>query len=202
MEVEPDIVNIGISYRLVNLSHFIANALLTTLLVDQINPVLLRVIFLCLLDVPLCRLKTLIKVLIDSHGRCPSHRRLHLPYQWDTSPDLQVARNRKAAICLLLRNYVLCLAEICSMAIFIQSANHKSPAHTARILPRNQYKARACINRLNRDKAIDARHAERSVLYLNELFEHLVIEGELMHVVDAVWEEAEQAVRLVAWILV
>ena len=98
MEVEPHIVNVGISDRRVNLCHFITNALLAALLVDQVNPELLGVILLRLSNVPLRGLKTLIKVLIDGHGWRPRHSRLHLPDQRDASPDLQVARKRKAAI--------------------------------------------------------------------------------------------------------
>ena len=81
-------------------------------------------------------------------------------------------------------------------------SSHEPPAHSARVLSRNQYKARACIDRFDRNEAVDARHAEGSVLHLNKFFEHLMIEGELMDVVDAVREEAEQAVSLVAWVLV
>ena len=81
-----------------NLCHFITNALLAALLVDQVNPELLGVILLRLSNVPLRGLKTLIKVLIDGHGWRPRHSRLHLPDQRDASPDLQVARKRKAAI--------------------------------------------------------------------------------------------------------
>ena len=98
MEVEPHIVNVWIVDRLVNLRHFITDTLLTALFVDQVNPELLRVILLRLFDMPLRGLKTLIKVLVDGHGRRPGHGWLHLPDKRDTSPDLQVARNRKAAI--------------------------------------------------------------------------------------------------------
>ena len=142
MEVEPHIVNVGICDCLVNLRHFITNALLAALFVDQVNPELLRVILLCLSNVLLRGLKALIKVLIDGHGWCPCHSRLHLPDQRDTSPGLQVACNRKAAIWLLLGYYMLRLAEVRRMAFFVQSADHEPPAHSARIFSRNQYKAR------------------------------------------------------------
>ena len=98
MEVEPHVVNVRISDLLVNLRHFITNALLAALFVDQVNPELLRVVLLRLSDVPLRGLKTLIKVLVDGHGWRPGHSRLHLPDQRDASSNLQVARNRKAAI--------------------------------------------------------------------------------------------------------
>ena len=97
---------------------------------------------------------------------------------------------------------MLSLAEVRRVAFLVQPADHKPSAHSARVLPRNQYKARACIDRFDRNEAVDARYAEGSVLHLNEFFEHLMIEGELMDVVDAVWEEAEQAVCLVAGVLV
>ena len=98
MEVEPHIVNVGISDCLVNLRHFITNTLLAALFVDQVNPELLRVILLRLSNMLLRGLKALIKVLIDGHRWRPRHSRLHLPDQRDASPDLQVTSNRKAAI--------------------------------------------------------------------------------------------------------
>ena len=88
------------------------------------------------------------------------------------------------------------------MAIFVQTSDDEPPAHAPCVFSRDQYEACARINRLNRDKAIDAGHAERGVLHLDELFEHLMIEGELVDVVDTVWEEAEQTVGLVAGVLV
>ena len=145
MEVEPHIVNVGICDRLVNLRHFITNALLAALFVDQVNPELLRVILLRLPNVLLRGLKALIKVLIDGHGWRPCHSRLHLPDQWDASPGLQVARNRKAAICLLLSYNMFRLAEVRRMAFFVQATDHEPPAHSARVFSRNQYKARFSV---------------------------------------------------------
>ena len=45
---------------------------------------------------------------------------------------------------------------------------------------------------MNRDEAVDDGDAEGRVLHIHELFEHLVIEGELVHVVDAVREETHE----------
>lgn len=54
---------------------------------------------------------------------------------------------------------------------------------------------------MHRNEAIDAWHAERSIFHINELFKHLVIEGKLMYVIDAVREESEETVGLFGWVL-
>lgn len=170
MEIEPDVVNVAISQALIHLRHLSTNAILAALLVDQVDPVLLRVVFLSLLDVLLSGLEALIEVWIDGDRRCPSHRRLHLPDQWNAASYLQVTRDGEATIGFLLRYNVLSLAEVCGVALAIEATHDESATHTTSIFPRDQHEACACIDRLDRDEAVDAGHTEWSVLHFDELF--------------------------------
>lgn len=113
-----------------------------------------------------------------------------------------MARNRKAAIGLLLCDDVLGFTEVGGVALTIEPPHNESSAHAPGVLSRNEDKARARINRLDRDEAVDAGHTERRILHIDELLEHLVIECKLVHVIDAVREKAEETVGLVGWVLV
>ena len=134
MEVKPDVVDVGIFDCLDHLAHFLAYPVLAALLVDQVDPVLLLVIRLRLSHVLHSRLIALIEVSIDGDSWRPSHSWLHLPDHRYTPTDLQMTRNRKAAISLLLCDDVLCLAEVCSVALAIQPPHHESSAHSPRVL--------------------------------------------------------------------
>ena len=170
MEIEPDIVNVAITQALIHLRHLSTDAILAALLIDQVDPVLLRIVLLRLLDVLLSGLEAFIEVGIDGDSRCPSHRRLHLPDQRDATSDLQVTRDSESAIGLLLRYNVLSLAEVGCVALAVEATHNESAPHATSILPRDQHEARACVDRLDRDEAVDAGHAERGVLHLDELF--------------------------------
>ena len=78
-------------------------------------------------------LETLIEVWVDSDGRRPCHRWLHLPNQRDATPDLQMTCNGEAAIGLLLRQYVLSLTEIGCMTLTVESSHHEPAAHSTSI---------------------------------------------------------------------
>ena len=134
MEVKPDVVDVGIFDCLDHLAHFLAYPVLAALLVDQVDPVLLLVIRLRLSHVLHSRLVALIEVSIDGDSRRPSHSWLHLPDHRYAATDLQMTRNRKAAISLLLCDDVLCLAEVCSVALAVQPSHHESSAHSPRVL--------------------------------------------------------------------
>ena len=134
MEVKPDVVDVGIFDCLDHLTHFLAYPVLTALLVNQVDPVLLLVIRLRLSHVLHSRLIALIEVGIHSNSRRPSHSWLHLPDHRYTPTDLQMTRNRKAAISLLLCDDVLCLAEVCGVALAVQPSHHESSSHSSRIL--------------------------------------------------------------------
>ena len=54
---------------------------------------------------------------------------------------------------------------------------------------------------MHRNEAIYAWHAERSIFHINELFQHLMIEGKLVYVIDAIWEESEKTVGLFGRVL-
>ena len=54
---------------------------------------------------------------------------------------------------------------------------------------------------MHRNEAINARHTERSIFHINELFEHLMIEGKLMYVIDTVREESKKTVGLFCRVL-
>lgn len=201
MEVEPDVVDVRVVDRLNHLAHFLANPVLAALLVDQVDPVLLLVVGLRFPHVLQSRLVALIEVGVHGDGWRPGHSRLHLPDHGYAAADLQMTRNRKAAISLLLGDDVLCFAEVGGVALAIEPPHHKSSAHSSRVLARNENEARARVDRLNRHEAVDAGHAKRSILHINKLFQHLVVERKLVYVIDAVGEEAEKTVGLVGGVL-
>lgn len=134
MEVEPDIVNVRISQALDHLSHLLADPFLASLLINQVDPILLSVVFLRLFDVLLRSLQTLIKVGIDDYRGCPCHSRLHLPDQWNTTSDLKMACNSEGTVGLLLCQYVLSLTEIRGVTFTIEATHDKAATHTTGIL--------------------------------------------------------------------
>ena len=79
MEIKPNILDILVLYRCVNLRHLLSDSVLTSFLIDEIYPILVLVVSLSLLDVFLGRLERLIKVRVGSHWGCPLHVGLHLP---------------------------------------------------------------------------------------------------------------------------
>ena len=192
MEVEPDVVNVRVVQCLSNLSHLLANSQLTALFVNEIDEVLLLVVDLSLLHVLLCSLERLIKVSVDRHRGSPSHIRLHLPDERNRAADLQVSSKHERAIGLLVCDDVLSLAEIGCVTVTIQTTNDESSAHATCILPGDEDEGSCGVDALDRDEAVNDRNAERRVLHIHKLFEHLVIEGEFVHVVDAVGEEANK----------
>lgn len=129
MEVKPDIIDVWIANLLDHLAHFLSNPILAALLVNQIHPVLFLVISLRLSHVFQSRLIALIEVGIHGHWWRPRHRWLHLPDQRNAPTNLQVTRDRKASICLLLCDNMLCLTEVCGVALAIKPSHHESSSH-------------------------------------------------------------------------
>ena len=39
-------------------------------------------------------------------------------------------------------------------------------------------------------------------MHLDELFQHLVVESELVHIINTVGEESEQTIGLISWVLI
>ena len=99
--------------------------------------------------------------------------------------------NSKRPTRFLVHQHVLRLAEIGRVAIPVQAAYDEAAAHPAGVFARNQNKTCGGVHRLDRDEAVNHWHSEGRVLYRDELLQHLVVEGELMHVVDTIGVEAE-----------
>ena len=78
------------------------------------------------------------------------------------------------------------------MAFFIEAANDETASHSSGVLTRDQNERERRIDALNRDISIDAGHSEWSILNINKLFQHLVIECKLVNIVDTVWKDAHQ----------
>ena len=91
-----------------------------------------------------------------------------------------------------MHNNVLSLAEIGSMALSVKATRNEPSTHATSVLPRDQHEAGGSIHCLDRDEAVDDWHSEWGVLDVDELLQHLVIEGELGHVVDAVGVDVKQ----------
>ena len=99
MEVEPGVLNVRILEALMHHGHLLTNAILATLFVYQVDPVLLRVIGLGFLHVALSSLEAFVKVAAYDYWRSPSQRGLHCPKHGYRSTSLKVRGYNKGAIC-------------------------------------------------------------------------------------------------------
>lgn len=192
MKVEPNILDFLVINCLVNSCHFLANSVLAALFVDQIDPVLSLIVCLSLFNVHFRSLETFIKVLVDSHGRSPCHRWLHLPDHWDRSSNLKMATYCKASIGFFLCKNVLSFTEICSMAFLVKASDDKATSHAPGILPRDKNEGCGSIDRLDGDKAVDDGDTEWGILHIAELLQHLVVKRKFVHVVDTIWEKSDE----------
>ena len=83
VEIEPDVVQVGVMQLLVEGGELPSNPLLGTFLVYQVNHVLLAVGLVCLREVFLRGFIRLVEVWLDDDGRCPLHVRFHAPQERD-----------------------------------------------------------------------------------------------------------------------
>ena len=192
MEVEPGVLNVWILKALMHRGHLFTNAILATLFVYQVDPVLLRVISLGFLHVALSSLEAFVKVAAYDYWRSPCQRGLHCPKHGYWSTSLKVRCYNKGAICFPECQDVFRFDEVSCVAFAVQTSHNKAPTHSTSIFPWYQYEGCRSVNRLNLHETINYWHSERRVLNLNEFFEHLVIEGELVDVVNAGWKASSQ----------
>lgn len=83
MEVEPRILNFITPELLNHFTHFLANPLLTALLVNQVDEVLTIILCIRFLEVLVGGIKAGLVVGVDVDTGTPRHRRLHLPDERD-----------------------------------------------------------------------------------------------------------------------
>ena len=79
MEIEPHILDVRVVHLRDELSEFVSNALLTALLVDQVDKVLLLVLSVSLRDMLFCHLERSIHVWIHHDRRRPLQGGFHAP---------------------------------------------------------------------------------------------------------------------------
>jgi len=144
---------------------------------------------------------------MDDDGRCPLQVGLHTPLQRNGASNLDVGRDvhlRHKIVGLLgglLQNvHVLRLDEVRCVTIPVEASCDKAATHTATILTRNQNETQVSplADSLCRDRAetVDDGHSEGCILDVFELSQQVVVECELGHVVDTVWEEIHKLVHL------
>ena len=79
VEIKPYILDVRVIHLRDKLGELVTNALLTALLVDQVDKVLLLVLSVSLRDMLFCHLERSIHVWIHHNRRCPLQGGLHAP---------------------------------------------------------------------------------------------------------------------------
>ena len=97
-------------------------------------------------------------------------------------------RYGKASIRLFQSHDILCFAEIGSISLFVEASDNEAAAHSPCVLTRYEDEREWCIYALDWNIAVDDGHTEGCIVNVNELFQHLMVEGELMYIVDTVRE--------------
>lgn len=97
-----------------------------------------------------------------------------------------MARHCEASARLFVDQDVLCLTEVGGITLTIESTNNEATSHTPSVLARDQNKGCRGVNGLNGYEAINDRNSKWRVFDRDELLQHLVVEGELVDVIDAV----------------
>ena len=138
MEVEPNVLDVWIVERLVNLSHLLADSKLAALFVYEVDKILLLIVVLSFLCVLQGCLERLIEVRINCHRWCPGHVWLHLPNQRDRAANLQVRGKHECAILLLVCDDMLSLTEVGSVALAIETSDDEATSHSSGVLSGNK----------------------------------------------------------------
>jgi len=186
VEIEPGVLEVRVSQLVIDMRECISNAQLIALPIDQIDPILLSVGLLCLLDVFLGSVERFVEVRVDRNARLPSQVGLHLPRQRDRPTDLHVCVHFQAVVSLRRNENVLSFDEIGRVSVTVKASGDKATTWPAAILTRDQVESQLIIDLSLLVKPIHDRGAIGSELGSFEVAEEVVVESEVRDVVDAV----------------
>jgi len=82
---------------------------------------------------------------------------------------------------------VLGLTEVCRVAISVKTSHNEATSGSTAVFPGDQRKVDFVVNTGKLDESVDDGSAERCVLDILVLAEHVMVEGELLHVIQAIW---------------
>ena len=186
MEIEPSVEHAFVLHLPQNLSHFLTNPLLATLLVNQVDEVLLLVLLTRFFHMQTCSLETEHVLRVDFDGWRPLHCWLHLPNQRNRATCLDM--RWKVCCAIFIENYdVFSFGEVCSRAFVIKASRDEPSTWSTAVSARNQCESNLfCL--LYTDESENARSSERCKLRLSERVEQIVIKCKLLDIVYAVWK--------------
>lgn len=189
MEVKPSVVEISILEFLVEASELVANLLLRSFFIDEVDQVLLLVHRLRVLEMKLSCHFWILKVLLYLNWRAPFKIGFHAPNQRNRSSNLHIACNIHMTF-FKVHKHMFCFSEVGRISICVQSSADESPSRSPAVFSREQVKICLCSSFegwwTQIDITQDTWNLERRVFDALELPKELIVISIVRNVVHTV----------------